>query len=125
MIKMKNELKTRCEFALMGIAQPIKETEVKDVISYIASAINDGVDVEEVFNTMFKYCSEGYEVKHFTTNTIEDMFCLTVTLSYPDEIYDIEDGRVLCSVYNFTAPYCSELGYCYFKRTPQGIKRIG
>lgn len=120
------ELMTRCEMALMGVAVSIEKEEVKDAISYIASAIGTEVNAEEVFDTMFQYCSEGFDVGHLVCNTIGDMYCVSVTIKYEGEKYDLtdEDG-VLCSVYNFTFPDCSELGYCFFAEKSGYIRRIG
>lgn len=123
---MKSELKTRCEMALMGITVSIKKDEVKDAIQYIASAVGTEVNADEVFETMFKYCSTGFTVKHMVCNTIENMYTMSVTIAYKGEKYvlDDEDG-VLCSVYNFTFPDCSELGYCFFKKVNGYFRRIG
>lgn len=123
---MKKELATRCEMALRGVAVTIKKEEVKDAISYIASAIGTRVNADEVFDTMFQYCSKGYECGHLVCNTIEDMYCMSITIKTQGEKYDLtdEDG-VLCSVYNFTFPDCSELGYCFFKEKNGYVRRIG
>lgn len=123
---MKSELKTRCEFALIGMTSPIKNEELKDVLQYISSAVGSQDKVEDIIEIMFKYCNEGYEVKHFVCNTIGDMSVITITIAYDGEKYDLEDeDGVLCSVYNFTYPDCSELGYCFFENKNGYIKRIG
>ena len=39
-----------------------EKEEVKDAINYIASAVGTRVNADEVFDTMFQYCSEGFVV---------------------------------------------------------------
>lgn len=125
---MKSELKTRCEFALMGMTSQITNEELKDAINYIASAVGSEESADNIIKEMFKYCDKGYEVKHFVCNTIEDMALLTITIkAKSDKTYNVldEDG-VFCSVYNFTCPYCSELGYSYFEEDKNGfLRRVG
>lgn len=125
---MKSELKTRCEFALRGMTSPIKNEELKDAINYITSAVGSEEKADNIIKEMFKYCEDGYEVKHFVCNTLEGMALLTITIkAKKDKTYNVLDEYgVFCSVYNFDCPYCSELGYSYFQNDKNGIlRRIG
>lgn len=121
---MKKELATKCEMALMGFTQPVTKEELKEAIPYIASAIGVKCDTDEVMNTLFKYTEST--PKHFVMNTIMgEMMCLTVTLDDGETPYVIDsDEGVLSTVYNFTYPDCSEMGYSFFANRAGGIKRI-
>lgn len=120
---MKRELATRCELALMGMTQPITKEELNEVIPYIASAIGVKCDKDEVIETMFQYTKAT--PKHFVMNTICGMQCLTVTLDDGETPYLLEDEEgVFSSVYNFTFPDCSELGYSFFKVRNGASRRI-
>lgn len=118
------ELATKCEMALMGITQPITKAELELAIPYIASAIGVECDTKEVMHQLFKYTEST--PKHFVMNTIMgEMMCLTVTLDDGETPYclDDEDG-VISTVYNFTYPDCSEMGYTYFAKRDGVFKRI-
>ena len=120
---MRKELATRCEFALMGITQPITMDELKEVIPYIASAIGVECDTEEVIQQMFKYTTAT--PRHFVMNTLCGMSCLTVTLDDGETPYVLEDeDGVFSSVYNFTFPDCSEIGYSFFAVKNGASRRI-
>lgn len=121
---MKKELATRCELALMGMAQPISKEELNEVIPYIASAIGVKCDTDEVIDRMFQYTKAT--PRHFVMNTIMgEMMCLTVTLDDGESDYLLEDENgVFSSVYNFTFPDCSELGYTFFKVRNGASRRI-
>ena len=120
---MKKELATRCEFALMGIAQPITMDELKEVIPYIASAIGVECDTQEVIDQMFKYTTAT--PKHFVMNTIHGMKLLTVTLDDGESDYLLEDeDGVFSTVYNFSCPDFSEIGYSFFAVKNGASRRI-
>lgn len=121
---MKKELATKCEMALMGYTQPITKDELKEAIPYIASAIGVKCDTDEVMSQLFKYTEST--PKHFVMNTIMgEMMCLTVTLDDGETPYRLDDEQgVISTVYNFTYPDCSEMGYSYFAKRDGVFKRI-
>lgn len=113
----------KCELALMGIAQPISKEELTEVIPYVASAIGVKCDTDEVIDRMFQYTKA--KPRHFVMNTICGMQCLTVTLDDKETTYLLEDeDGVFSTVYNFTFPDCSELGYSFFAVKGGASRRI-
>lgn len=127
----KGELNAKAEIALMGRAVNITD---KDNLAYVIDYICKVVKCTETSGAEILKLATQYSDEKVTRpiglicNTIMgDMKCLTVILKDFDGSpfkLDSEDG-VLCWVHNFTCPDCSELGYCFFEKTPSGFRRIG
>lgn len=127
-MKTSNETRTKAEMMLMGITQPVTKSELVEIIPIIQSAIGSNIPCNEVMEQLFKYTQEGTVPRHAVMNTLMgSMKCLTVTLETADDDteYDLisEDG-VLSTVYNFTFPDCSEMGYTFFSTKNGFVKRI-
>lgn len=127
----KGELNAKAEMALMGRAVNLQDRDnLIYVIDYICKVLKStSVTGEQILELAEKHLEEKTKPIGLVCNTIGgEMKCLTVILK------DFDDGShfqidneygVLCYVYNFTAPDFSELGYCYFKKSPNGVRRIG
>lgn len=134
MSKMKNEMATRCELALMGKVVPCTTDEVQSMTEYIFSAIGKDPDklVDIVENAIQKY-SKSNEVKYIVCNTLMgDMKCITYLL---ESTSDDEDERfpapfsedygtgypsAFCYVFNTDNDWCSEFGDCFFEKKNDG-----
>lgn len=127
----KGELNARAELALMGRAINLNDRDnLIYVIDYICKVLkHTDSNGEQILDMAEKYLDkEKTKPIGLVCNTIGcDMKCLTVVLKdFDGSPFQIDDEYgVLCYVYNFTAPDFSELGYCFFKKTPSGVRRIG
>lgn len=129
MTHTKGELNAKSEVALMG--RPVQVTdpeELKYCFGYIAKVMNSDESGEEIYNLAVRYLD--------LDETKPIGFCCNTLLGYMKVITIImkdvkakhfsltdEDG-VLCYVYNFDAPDCSELGYCFFEKKNGTFRRI-
>ena len=132
MSKIKNELATRCELALMGKVIPCNNSEVQAMIDYIITVLrasNEYLDEEK--DILSKINAYGdHRVKYLVCNTIMGEFnCITFLLDDDEEPIpqDLEtDDGVFCYVYNVTDPMLSELGCCFFeKKQDNYYHRVG
>lgn len=125
-MKTSNETRAKAEMMLMGVTQPITKSELVEIIPIIQSAIGTDIPCNEVMEQLFKYTQEGTVPRHAVMNTLMgSMKCLTVTLDDGETPYVIDsEFGVLSTVYNFTCPDCSEMGYTFFSNNNGLIKRI-
>lgn len=126
----KGELSARAETALMGRAVMLQDRDnLIYVIDYICKVLKcTSVTGEQILELAEKHLEEKTKPIGLVCNTIGgEMECLTVILKdFDGSHFQIDDeSGVLCYVYNFTVPDFSELGYCYFKKSPSGVRRIG
>lgn len=136
MSKMKSEMATRCELAMMGKVIPVNDnSEVQAMTEYIARTIkgeqyaNNLVDILE--NAICKY--QDNKVKHLVCVTVMDMPCITYLLDsgvdkdhedyYPapfEEDYGSGYPASFCYVFNLDSDLCSEFGDCFFEKRADG-----
>lgn len=114
-----NQLHAKAEVILMGIAQPVDcNEEAELLVDYMLDVLNHNeVEGKDVIKDAIKYCKNG-KIRHITTNTIEDMAMITLTLETDEDEgkYDVTSPNgVLSYVYNVTCPLFSELGYTFFE----------
>lgn len=127
MSKIKNELATRCELAMMGKVIPCNIDEAQAMTDYIlttmkASYPETELEVDILKDHLHQY-SDNSKVKYITTNKMsimsDEFFCITYLIDDEEEPFPedlaTQDG-VLCYVYNLTAPELSEFGYCFFEK---------
>lgn len=134
MSKVKQEMETRCELALMGKVVPVNSNdEVQAMTQYILSAMGKNTDnlVDILENAICKY--QENKVKYIVCNTVEDMKCITYLLESgrndPEETYpapfeeDYGSGYpcAFCYVFNTESDWCSEFGDCFFEKKPDGF----
>lgn len=114
------------EAMLMGHTIKVQSEEhLRFIINYVAEVLRTRLDVDEelVFeNATNKYNSEDLKVSYVTINS--SAFGVLMTFVRDDENNLTSDEGVLCWVENLSAPDCSELGYCYFKKQRGAIRRI-
>lgn len=134
--KMKSEMATRCELAMMGKVIPVNDnSEVQAMTEYIARTIkgddyaNNLVDILE--NAICRY--QENKVKFLVCNTVMDMPCITYLLDsgvdkddedyYPapfEEDYGSGYPCAFCYVFNLDSDWCSEFGDCFFEKKRDG-----
>lgn len=133
MSKVKSEMATRCELALMGKVVPVNSnSEVQAMTEYLISAMGNDpsklVDILE--NAICKY--QKNEVKYLVCNTVMGMKCITYLLAstsddeeekYPapfEEDYGSGYPSAFCYVFNTESDWCSEFGDCFFEKRSDG-----
>lgn len=136
MSKVKQEMETRCELAMMGIVQPVHSNdEVQAMTEYIMTCLyrdNENL-VDIVKNAICKYHEN--KVKFITTYRLYGMPCICYLLDsgvsksneeyYPapfEEDYGTGYPSAFCYVLNLEDSWCSEFGDVFFKKTPLGYK---
>ena len=134
MSKVKSEMATRCELALMGKVVPVNSNdEVQAMTEYIYSAMGYDPDklVNILENAINKY--QTNEVKYLVCNTVMDMKCITYLLastsddeeeSYPapfETDYGTGYPCAFCYVFNTDVDWCSEFGDCFFEKRADGF----
>lgn len=127
----KGELKAIAELALMGLTINLQDRDnLIYVIDYICKVLKHTDSTgEQILEKAEEYLDkEKTKPIGLVCNIIGgEMKCLTVVLKdFDGSNFQIDNEYgVLCYVYNFTAPDFSELGYCFFEKTPSGARRIG
>ena len=134
MSKVKQEMETRCELALMGKVVPVNSNdEVQAMTEYIYSAMDYDPDklVNILENAINRY--QTNEVKYLVCNTVMDMKCITYLLastsddeeeSYPapfETDYGTGYPCAFCYVFNTESDWCSEFGDCFFEKRADGF----
>ena len=134
MSKVKQEMETRCELALMGKVVPVNSNdEVQAMTEYIYSAM--GYDPDKLVNILENAINryQTNEVKYLVCNTVMDMKCITYLLastsddeeeSYPapfETDYDTGYPCAFCYVFNTESDWCSEFGDCFFEKRADGF----
>lgn len=133
MSKIKNEMATRCELALMGKVVPCTNDEVQAMTEYIFSAIGKNPDhlVNILENAIQRY--QKNEVKYIVTNTVMGMKCITYLLDsgvekdheeYYPAPFETDYGTgypcAFCYVFNTESDWCSEFGDAFFQKQLDG-----
>lgn len=133
MSKIKSELATRCELALMGKVMTCTNEEVQSMTEYIFSAM--GKDISECGDVLkdriHKYNNTN-NVKYIVCNTIYDMKCVSYLLEstaedeeerYPAP-FETDYGSgypcAFCYVLNADVPEFSEFGDSFFAKRSDG-----
>lgn len=137
MSKIKSEMASRCELALMGKVVPCANTEVQQMTSYIYEALGRNLRDENVLDNQIQKYSKGNLVKYLVCNTVEGMRCITYLLEtetkdeeeyFPapfDEDYGSGYPCAFCYVLNVDFDEFSEFGDCFFeKRSDSYYHRI-
>lgn len=128
MSKVKSEMATRCELALMGKVVPCTNNEVQAMTEYIYSAIGKDPDklVDILANAIQKY-DKNTQVKYIVTNTLMGQFkCITYLLETEDcpkpfeEDYGSGYPCSFCYVFNTSDDWLSEFGDCFFEKRADG-----
>lgn len=131
MSKIKNEVATRCELALMGKVVPCTTDEVQVMTEYILSAMGrENLEVDIVGERIQSYSKN--EVKYIVTNRVMGMntICYLLENGEDDEEYDYpkpfeEDYGsgypcAFCYVLNVDYIDFSEFGDCFFEKKADG-----
>lgn len=128
MSKVKSEMATRCELALMGKVVPCTNNEVQAMTEYIYSAIGKDPDklVDILANAIQKY-DKSIQVKYIVTNTLMGQFrCITYLLEAEDcpkpfeEDYGSGYPCSFCYVFNTSDDWLSEFSDCFFEKRADG-----
>lgn len=133
---MKNEFKNgrlnaKAECAMMGqVVLALGKDNFEYMLGYIAKTLGDEETTgAEIYTKATEFIDpKKTEAIGLSCSTIMGTDRI-VNIIFRDIdkpfILDDPDG-VLCYVYNYTDPWCSELGYCFFeKRGLTGYHRIG
>ena len=134
MSKIKSEMATRCELAMMGLVIPVNDnSEVQAMTEYIMTVIKGDADnlVDILENAICKY--NDNKVKYLVVNRVHDMPCITYLLDsgvdkddedyYPapfEEDYGTGYPASFCYVFNLDSDWCSEFGDCFFEKKADG-----
>ena len=133
MSKIKNEMATRCELAMMGKVVPINDnSEVQSMTEYIVTAIKGKADLVDIVKESICRYHEN-KVKYLVCNTVMGMPCITYLLDsgvdkdhedyYPapfEEDYGTGMPCAFCYVFNLESDWCSEFGDCFFEKKADG-----
>lgn len=135
MSKIKNEMATRCELALMGKVVEVRDnSEVVPMTEYMMSAmgIENPLNPNFLKDSICKYSQ--HKVKYLVCNTVMDMRCITYLLEsdkpeddegyYPApfvEDYGTGYPCAFCYVFNLDCDWCSEFGDVFFRNKSDGF----
>lgn len=133
MSKIKSEMATRCELAMMGKVVPVNDnSEVQSMTEYIVTAIKGEADLVDIVKESINRYHEN-KVKYLVCNTIMGMPCITYLLDsgvdkdnedyYPapfEEDYGTGMPCAFCYVFNLESDWCSEFGDCFFEKKADG-----
>lgn len=133
-MKIKSEMATRCELAMMGKVVPVNDnSEVQVMTEYIISVLQgNGEDCVDVLENAINVYHEN-KVKYLVVNRVMDMPCITYLLDsgvdkdhedyYPapfEEDYGTGYPASFCYVFNLDCDWCSEFGDCFFEKRSDG-----
>lgn len=133
MSKIKNEMATRCELAMMGLVVPVNDnSEVQPMTEYIVRAVGKEATVVDILeNAICKY--QDNKVKYIVCNVIQGMTCITYLLDsglteddedyYPAPFitdYGCGFPCAFCYVFNLDSDWNSEFGDCFFEKRSDG-----
>ena len=135
MSKIKNEMATRCELALMGKVVEVRDnSEVVPMTEYMMSAcrVENPLNPNFLEDSICKY--NNHKVKYLVCNTVYGMKTITYLLEsdkpksdeeyYPapfEEDYGCGYPCAFCYVFNFENDWCSEFGDCFFEKRSDGF----
>ena len=111
--------------------EELQELLTQTIFSLNGGAVEDAAQIAiEIITNSTEYISGDYEFKHVNMwqHPYSDDVMIAVLMSTHEdtEPYDIlSENGVFGYVYNLDAPYCSELGYSYYRQDGAYIKRIG
>ena len=131
MSKIKDEMATRCELAMMGKVVEVQNNgEAQMMTDYILKAMGkEFKDLDIVADRICKY-SENNEVKYLVCNTLlGHMKCITYLIDTNEEgepkPFETDWGTgspcSFCYVFNTDADDCSEFGDCFFQKKSDGF----
>ena len=135
MSKIKAEMATRCELALMGKVVPVNDNnEVQMMTEYIVKAVKgEEVEVVDILkNAINRY--QNNQVRYLVCNRVHGMPCITYLLDsnikdedddyyYPapfEKDYGTGYPCSFCYVFNLESDWCSEFGDCFFEKKADG-----
>lgn len=129
--KLKKEMETRCELALMGkVVEVNSNDEVQAMTDYILAVLGREVEELDIMGDHInKYCLN--KVDYLVCNNVHGMLCITYLLEnneedgdeYPkpfEEDYGSGHPCAFCYVYNVDVDYFSEFGDCFFEKRADG-----
>ena len=133
MSKIKSEMATRCELALMGKVVPVNSNdEVQAMTEYIVKAVKGEANLVDILKMAINRYHEN-KVKYLVTNRVMGMPCITYLLDsgvdkdhedyYPapfEEDYGTGLPCAFCYVFNLESDWCSEFGDCFFEKKSDG-----
>ena len=135
-MKIKSEMATRCELAMMGKVVPVNDnSEVQAMTEYITTVIRGEEYSSKLVDILENAINRFYEnkVKYLVVNTVMDMPCITYLLDsgvdkdhedyYPapfEEDYGTGCPASFCYVFNLDCDWCSEFGDCFFEKKSDG-----
>ena len=133
MSKVKQEMETRCELALMGKVVPVNNNdEVQAMTEYLLSAMGHKEQlIDDFVGKSINHYGQN-NVKYLVCNTVEDMKCITYLLEcasddeeeqYPaplEEDYGSGYPCAFCYVFNTENDWFSEFGDCFFDKKADG-----
>lgn len=133
MSKIKSEMATRCELALMGKVVPVyNNDEVQSMTEYITKVIKgDEVKLVEILKEINRY--QENRVTYLVVNRVMGMPCITYLLDsglteddedyYPAPFVEDYGTGTPCAfsyVFNLESDWCSEFGDCFFEQKSDG-----
>ncbi len=132
MSKIKNEVATRCELALMGRVVECNNNEVNEMTRYILNAMGHQDHYKDLDMLADRICmySKKTEVTHIVCNTLlGHMKCITYLVDTHEEgepkPFETDYGTgypcAFSYVFNTDADDCSEFGDCFFKKDSDGF----
>lgn len=132
MSKIKDDLATRCELALMGKVVECNNDEVEEMTRYILNAMGHEHDYKDldILNERICRVRKENEVMYLTTSTVLNyMRCITYLIDthMEDEPSPFETDYgtgapcSFCYVFNTDADDCSEFGDCFFRKLADGF----
>lgn len=132
MSKVKSEMATRCELALMGKVVPVNSNdEVQPMTEYLLSAMGkDSSKLVDIMENAINRFGKN-DVKYLVCNMVMDMKCITYLLASASEDeeeqysapFEESCGSVpyaFCYVFNTDCDWCSEFGDCFFEKKSDG-----
>lgn len=136
MSKIKSEMATRCELAMMGKVVPVNDySEVQAMTEYITTVIKGEKYTEKLVDILKNGINRFHEnkVKYLVVNKVMGMPCITYLLDsgvskdhedyYPapfEEDYGTGYPASFCYVFNLESDWCSEFGDCFFEKKSDG-----
>jgi len=135
MSRIKDEMATRCELALMGRVVEVRDTsEVVPMTQYLLSAMGVENELNPNFlkDTINKY-NDTNVVKYLVCNTVMGMKCITYLLDtttedeeekYPapfEEDYGTGYPCAFTYTFNVDCDWCSEFGDAFFRKDHDGF----
>lgn len=133
--KLKQEMETRCELALMGLVVPVHSNdEVQAMTDYLLNVMHgDSRECVDILENAIQRYVKTNEVRYLVCNTVMGMKCITYLLAntsdneeerFPapfEEDYGTGYPSAFCYVFNTDTDWCSEFGDCFFEKKSDGF----